>query len=119
MTDRYEAARKALDHYSATPTHDPKEWAIRAVPMADALRDLIAPDAEPEAYLPPDIYNRVQMHLLGSGKREALLLAGEIQSVTGASILRRRNARATEITQAAPATIGSIVEQNSPTWRKS
>lgn len=42
-SDRYAAARKALDHYFATPTHDAKEWALRAVPVAKALEALITP----------------------------------------------------------------------------
>lgn len=44
----------------------------------------------PEPYLPADLYNRLQAHLLGSGSREALLLAGELQGATGASVLRQR-----------------------------
>jgi hypothetical protein len=46
-------------------------------------------DDERTPYLPADLHNRLQAHLLGSHSREALLLAGEIRSLTGASTLRR------------------------------
>lgn len=46
-------------------------------------------DSEREAYLPADVYNRLMAHLMAGG-REGLLLAGEVQSLTGASALRRR-----------------------------
>lgn len=40
-TSALDAAKSALDAYRNTPGHDPKAWAIAAVPMAYALRDLI------------------------------------------------------------------------------
>ena len=49
-------------------------------------------DDEREAYLPAGVYNRLMAHLLAGG-RESLLLAGEVQSLTGASALRRRPVR--------------------------
>lgn len=47
-------------------------------------------DDEREAYLPADVYNRLMAHLMAGG-RGGLLLAGEVQSLTGASALRRRS----------------------------
>ena len=46
-------------------------------------------DEEREPYLPPDLYNKLMIHLLTESGRDGLFLANEIRNATGASKLRR------------------------------